>query len=643
MSSQANVYEGIWTDWSSSSTSYNTLTLKTIWGGFLVAFLAMYVRLAGSAFWNIVRFVAHQVGARRRDYDEEAPFLQQQAILRNTGTPIGASWKLVQSALTWRKLTPASSKRAWKLIVMASVHGLVFVAAGLFSSRVTKPGRQDVLISNGNCGVWGFPSSTVAGNEGWQTKALNDGNTAAAYARNCYKDGNSLLGCGLYVKDNLTWTINTNDTCPFAAGMCIGGNTAAYSMDTGALDSLEHFGLNTKESLKYRLKRTCAPLHTKGFELLEVLETPDAGDLKVDNIYFGTNVGGVVNFTNQYVVESVRVGIGYGVLADMANPRQFNSWVPIPELNRTDADVSVIFINQNSIKYNGPVDDVVFSAHTSRAISLGSAEIPYYVGDYFTNVIGCIDQVQICKTSTQCSPLTDYNSVIESLDYLSLTDTQVAVAQRFTNNMIFQNAYHSVNGRGGAALRANELVSVLQSPALPNYQWQIEVDGWFGVSLARMQQMIVEYAAGPSNMPLGGFIHAPLMGSDHDLCAAQKIKGSNTHQNFNFIAVLVVVGICSVIVLLGFFVDTCVGWCQGRRSYAKQAWKLDNFLQLHRMAQEGAGYGRWENSQEAVPRMREDESLLLGPYVVDENGHATIESRATNLQAHVKESENMLD
>jgi hypothetical protein len=327
----------------------------------------------------------------------------------------------------------------------------------------------------------------------------------------------------------------------------------------------------------------------------------------------------------------------------MANPRQFNSWEPIAELNRSDADVSVIFINQNSIKYNEPVDDVVFSAHMPRAISLGSASIPYYTSDYFTNVIGCTDQVQICNPSTRCSPLTDYNSVIESLDYLSLTDIQVAVAQRFTNNMIYQNAYHSVSGRGGAALRANELVSVLQSPALPNNQWQIEVDGWFGVTLARMQQMVIEYATGPSNMPLGGYIVAPLMGSDHDLCAAQKMKGSNAHQNFNFIAVLVVIGICSVIILLGFFVDTCVGWCQDRKSYPKQAWKLDNFLQLHRMAQEGAGYGRWKNSQEAVPRLREDESLLLGPYMVDQSGYATIESRATDLRAHVKESDNMLD
>lgn len=326
----------------------------------------------------------------------------------------------------------------------------------------------------------------------------------------------------------------------------------------------------------------------------------------------------------------------------MANPRLFNSWEPIAELNRTNADVSVIFINQNSIKYNEPVDDVVFSAHVSRTVSLGSTSIPYYLGDYFTNVIGCTDQVQICNPLTTCSPLTDYNSVIEVLDYLSLTDTQVAVAQRFTNNLIFQNAYHSVNGRGGAALRANELVTVLQSPALPNNQWQIEVDGWFGVTLARMQQMIVEYAAGPPDMPLGGYIRAPMIGSDRDLCAAQKIKGSSAHQNFNFIAVLVVIGICSVIILLGFSMDTCVGWCQKSESYPKRAWKLDNFLQLHRMAQEGADYGRWKNSQEAVPRLRENESLSLGPYTVD-GGHAGIERRPKDVTERAKESASMLD
>lgn len=311
MTSQYNVYVGVWTDWSSNSIPFNTLTLPVVWGGFLVAFLAMYVRTAGRQLWNIIRFAAHQTSAARNRYEEEAPFLQQQAILRNTSTSMTAGFKLASTSFAWRKSAPTSAKRAHKLMILALLHSLVFALAGLFSSRVTKAGRQDILITGGNCGEWSTLDSTEATTEAWQSKVLTDSISAAAYASNCYKDGDGLLGCTSYVSDSLPWTFNTNETCPFASGMCFGGDTAAYSMDTGPLDSRDDLGINTKESLKFRHKRTCAPVEGKGFAALEYLEIPDAGNFSVDRMYFGTN--GVSNWTNEYFTESVRVQIGYGL------------------------------------------------------------------------------------------------------------------------------------------------------------------------------------------------------------------------------------------------------------------------------------------------------------------------------------------
>lgn len=310
------------------------------------------------------------------------------------------------------------------------------------------------------------------------------------------------------------------------------------------------------------------------------------------------------------------------------------------ELNRTDADVTLILLNQNSIRYNDPVDDPFFSAHIYNNASAGNIHLDWYESDYYTTAIGCVDQAQICDPSAgACTPLADYNTVETSVfsGELALSATQLAVVKRLIGDLLIQTAYYAVNGRGGDALRANELVYSLNSAALPNDQWQIEVDGWFGVSLARLQQSVVQYASGPTNLPFGGVVVAPLPGADTAVCGAQKVKGSSAYQNFDFVAVMVVVGVCSFVVVLGLTVDTCVACAQGKGSYAKVAWKLDYLLQLQRMAWEGAGYGRWERLQKIVPVLSEGEGVSLGRYVVGADGeYAGIESRPTVVGAMPK-------
>jgi hypothetical protein len=140
---------------------------------------------------------------------------------------------------------------------MAMLNIMVFSLAGLLSSQVTQSKTQEVLVTGGsNCGMWQFANSftDAAASEAWASKVLNDSITAAAYARNCYKDGDGMLGCNLYVNNELPWTSDVNATCPFASGLCVGGDTAAYSMDTGILESQEALGINTPswERITYR-------------------------------------------------------------------------------------------------------------------------------------------------------------------------------------------------------------------------------------------------------------------------------------------------------------------------------------------------------------------------------------------------------
>lgn len=307
-------------------------------------------------------------------------------------------------------------------------------------------------------------------------------------------------------------------------------------------------------------------------------------------------------------------------IAYMARPGQYNAWTPISKLSRTDADVSIFFINQNSIRYERPVNDPVFSAHRTL-----TKENPDYLPDRFTNAIGCIDQMQICDSSGICTSLADFNTVQRELLQLPMSDTKQAMAKRFANSMKFSLAYYAVNGRSGAALRASELVSNLLSSEVFDHQWWIEVDSWFASSLARMQRTIFNYATMSSAFQTS----KPVI--DRELYSAQKIKGNSAYLNFDWINVLVLIVMCSLTILVGHTLDTSMTWCQGRQNYRKRAWKLNGFLQLQRMTQEGAGHGRWKRSQETVPTLREDKLVPLSRYTVDSQAHATIEG-PTNVE-----------
>ena len=67
--------------------------------------------------------------------------------------------------------------------------------------------------------------------------------------------------------------------------------------------------------------------------------------------------------------------------------------MPIPAFNRTDADVSLIFLI-NRAEFLEPVDDLWF--HSPNSVPLLDG-LPAYVTDQLVSVMGCIEQYQFCK------------------------------------------------------------------------------------------------------------------------------------------------------------------------------------------------------------------------------------------------------
>ena len=85
---------------------------------------------------------------------------------------------------------------------------------------------------------------------------------------------------------------------------------------------------------------------------------------------------------------------GYIHLASMGTRNAFNL---LPQMERKDADVNIVYVGKNSVMFLSPVDDLIFSAHKNSTI-LDSLTLTnftvYYADDPYTSV-ACTQQVSL--------------------------------------------------------------------------------------------------------------------------------------------------------------------------------------------------------------------------------------------------------
>lgn len=304
-------YLGIWFNQAYGAVTGATLTLNERDGGLLTAFLAIFVSATGAATWKLTRYSLHQFRARQEYQD--ALHHQQQAIFRNTDSPVGASWQLVQLTWYWRSNATRYLMRTIPLAGLALLNLVLFGVAAVFSSHVAKASGNEILLRSPNCGFvnltgLGSAANTVA----YDTMDLNDTLTAAAYERACYNDANSPLQCGSFIQGQLRRTSKRNVPCPFSPEMCLLGDMTAYEMDTGLIDSHTALGINApmKDRLQYRKVTVCSPLQTKGYRITindTDINSPTYNDTLIQ--FFYGPFGG--NYTYEYNKASLRVNNDY--------------------------------------------------------------------------------------------------------------------------------------------------------------------------------------------------------------------------------------------------------------------------------------------------------------------------------------------
>lgn len=118
------------------------------------------------------------------------------------------------------------------------------------------------MIRSSDCGSLSFTEGTTGGPQALAATSsldVNDTLAATTYSRACYGNSQNSLQCNQYPQPQLHWTVNQNATCPFADGLCFYGDSSAYEMDTGHIDSHQALGINAPQSerVQYRKVTTC--------------------------------------------------------------------------------------------------------------------------------------------------------------------------------------------------------------------------------------------------------------------------------------------------------------------------------------------------------------------------------------------------
>ncbi|RDW58675.1 hypothetical protein BP6252_13151 [Coleophoma cylindrospora] len=634
MNSTSSIYQGVWIDWSHGAILGTTLTLTKAHGAILIAALAFWVTAATSGFWSIAKFTIHQLRASREEKSKrhDGLYRQQQAILRNSSSPLSATWEILRLSWTWRRAEVSGFIRSAHLTLLAFLVFSFFLAATILTSRVQNSAfnNVDVLIVSPNCG--GVYMRDGASSASRLLRVMSQTLSASNWARNCYGDQNNLQ-CGTYAAKEIPWTVNANASCPFANETCRLGATTAYDMDTGLVDSHSILGINAPPSqrLFFRRKAVCTPMRLGNYSFYENFTySDDAPPDRVVRLYLGAYAG--VNYTYEYNTHDYSES-GYTTVSSHQGDNSSTNWIPIAPLYRDDADISFMFLTASSVRYSQPVDDPLFSAHTMDNTTVPGSV--YYFADYWVSTIGCIDQYQYCKPAEDggaepiCTELTSNIKSVNALSTLGLSAFQLATADHIAWNMGYSNIEYSISGRGSSALLAKESLFDLAQFDLPNNQWQIELGNWFNTSLARIQQDVVAFSAGPTNLGPDGLIALASTPMERLVCHSQKVRDGN-YSNFSMLGIFIIATVGTVIIVLGLTIDLGVGELKRylkKGTYSRISWALDEKLQLQRMAYEGSGWRSWTGGTDVVPVMTTAHDL--GIYDIRDTKHPSIMPRTS--------------
>ncbi|OAG12918.1 uncharacterized protein CC84DRAFT_1227646 [Paraphaeosphaeria sporulosa] len=633
----------------------STLTLPTQWGIILTAFLALFIRLAGSYLWGIICFAIHQSNASSEPQDDT--YHQIQVALRNTDTEASLGWKLFRvGAVHQGSRINAFGRTSW-LILLAMVHAAGIGALGGLSSRFIA-GSDAVLAVKGTCG-W---MEEVAQNQSErlmeELKDTTKFNTfsalvvmarygyrrSAGYARSCYAQtsDNSSNACEIYTQPTLPYNVSLSEPCPFSEKVC---NGTAMTADMDGLRSDTDLGINTlpESAVTLRQTWTCVPVDAQPY----ATQWGDADELHMNISMDGGWNDGVprsekricykvgTDETKQtpflFCITSNALKYGdssYDIKSATSFVKYNGSYAPIfnpvPELDIQDADVTLMGLISR-ITYPEAIQDPWFTATNYGNGTNNAYKTKGWTATHPRSFLGCRQRYQLCTADrSYCSPYTGvYGIPHEDEDLKDLHPTQRAVFQLMWKMIWFTQLNFQLIFIGRENLIANDYLwdggtQFGLSAALPPNHWQSEVTNFFNVSLAALQRAGPAFAQPPDfdignsntadqneNATILRYIVRPQDAEMLRLCDSIKMR-SKAHTSFTVLGLFLLIGIGLLIMLVNTILPQLAAYWQRRAglgAYKRLEWVESGAFQLQRMAAEGVGVGPWRGKEDDVPTL----------------------------------------
>lgn len=271
------VRQGFWINYSEGHILGATLTTDQRVANIVVAIMAIVVAAAAGSAWNLVMFSWHQL--RGTSQLRDGLFRQQQILFRTMAPPSSVFVESLKLLWIWRKDTRSwhNAQRWLPVLTISFVFGIASLAASISSSYVISTTDLEVLVDGSTCRNVNI--SAYGGAPIYYAPTTLDTSvvtSSRSYADECYGGGSLPPRCRIYVHPRIATNASTGP-CPFNPSMCRlkGALEASMTLDSGYLDSNDHFGINSPPKDRVQLRRlaTCAPIDTTKY-----LQTHDGNE-----------------------------------------------------------------------------------------------------------------------------------------------------------------------------------------------------------------------------------------------------------------------------------------------------------------------------------------------------------------------------
>lgn len=582
---------------------------------------------------------------------------EQEVILRNSESDLCTLtnvWFLIWAWRSFGRLLPGERLRESKrssaiLLLLSLVHWMSFLFLAASLPYLLSKGQPNpvVLLSSNSCVPYLAEQQETSRFWSIESTQVSLLNFAVRYYDSCYND-DSMVDCNRLEHPRISWN-ETRESCPFRENACL-TDTEAIGFDTGHL-KLDLFGLNRPDAQDLTLRRrtTCAPINATLFQTESQASLDgfryynfSASPLEQASILSGGPLDVKIGrnpYRNDYEVVTVtRMG-----------DRRFNGPSVKAAFDRSDADMTVVIIDKEDVKYPSPVDDAVFGAH--RLVHKLDARVrnhegvepaamgpsTWYAADDPVSIIGCADQAEVCYTPdsvcTGLIPLPDelrwWFDAWENagLPFAHWPDGVGREIEDFVLGLVRRSGFKDiVSKRGSDILSINKygLGYELQSDIPPN-QWEREARVWFGTSIAKIQVSVMIKALGSLSMrrrtfyAKGNYTGEKAGHRSHrrELYCGQLRMRSAQHTTISMLGLCCCLGVGSLIWLISSLDGLWMRRLFKYRPHRVLAWELDSAMQLVRQLHEHLQSGIWTTSEiHSVPLA----FGTLGIATLDSNG-----------------------